>query len=469
MKVIRVNIDPNGIHFSSKETCRCGRRRSVVDPQESSNSASIFLTAYHWTYLLTWLNSSPVSPPITPRKSPSKAAHVSSRTLPSHLNRLLEIHNSIEQAISVTLATSSLIITPSSGKERSMPNPDGKITSGYMASVINHVGFADSGASRRCSVDDLSRLVWLWEWDEAELPTKALRSHEAVNDDPFVETPKDWLRGGTGIIVSQTTHLSRSISKRVPAYGIGVWIDSTAKGMAAIGQWTGGAPKRRKQLTERLNKWVDFHTKERVKERETSRASSPTPSPIPNIPFAALPRLPFSNVPSTPTSARARSLLDTPSSRPSLLRSPLKKPFPSSSIPFPATPSSSASSSSTPVHSRPTSPIKGPQFGDDPFTRPVTPDTPRQNNAAMPQTPSTSSRRQALLERIRLKSLSATPKKAEGSVQIVQKGVDGVEVERTIGPEEVRRRLLLGRLPGVAEAIWMCVDFLLIHATSTAG
>lgn len=397
---------------------------------------------------------SPVSPPVTPRKSPSKSGDIHGRTLPSHLSRLLEIHNSIEQALSVCLATSSVIITPSSGKERNSPYLDGKINSGYMANVINNVGFADSGASRRCSIEDLSRLVWLWEWNGADLPTKELRSLEAVNDDPFVETPKDWMRGGTGLIVSQTTHLSRAASKRIPAYGIGVWIDSSAKGMAAIGHWTGGAQKRRRQLTDRLQKWVELHTKERVKERETSRASSPTPSPVPNIPFAALPRLPFSNAPATPTSARARSLLDTPS-RPSLLRSPVKKSFPSSSIPFPATPSSSASSASTPVSSRPTSPIKALQSNDDPFARPVTPDTTRQNAAAVPQTPSTASRRQALLERIRLKSLTGTPKKVDGSVQIKQKGLDGTEVEKTIGPEEVRRRLLLGRLPGVADAIWM--------------
>lgn len=69
-----------------------------------------------------------------------------------------------------------------------------------------------------------------------------------------------------------------------------------------------------------------------------------------------------------------------------------------------------------------------------------------------PQTPTTS-RRQALYERIRQKSLSASPTKASSSE------VTGGKLTRDqmlkMGQEEMRRRCLLGRLGGVAESVWM--------------
>jgi hypothetical protein len=58
------------------------------------------------------------------------------------------------------------------------------------------------------------------------------------------------------------------------------------------------------------------------------------------------------------------------------------------------------------------------------------------------------------MERVRLKSLT-TPSK--GSVQITTRNSAGEEVNRIIGPEDVKRRLLLGRLGNVADAVWMCV------------
>jgi hypothetical protein len=317
-----------------------------------------------------------------------------------------------------------------------------------MPNVVNHVSLAESGSARRCSIEDLSRLVWLWEWDGQALPSKEDRSFEAINDDPFVEIVKDWQRGGRGLIVTETTHSSRSHPKRVPAYGIGIFIDSSAKGMVAIAQWTGNSQHRRRLLSERLSQWVELHTKERVKQRENSQASSPTPLAVPNIPFSALPRLSSFNAALNSTSAQVRSLLDSPS-RAGLFKSPTKKPFPTSSIPFPNTPSSLSSS---PASSRPVSPVKALRTSDDPFARPITPDTPRQSSG-IPQTPSTS-RRQALIERVRLKSLNSTPT-VKGSMQIKMRTANGAEIDLTIGPEEVQRRLLLGRLPSVAEAIWM--------------
>lgn len=69
-----------------------------------------------------------------------------------------------------------------------------------------------------------------------------------------------------------------------------------------------------------------------------------------------------------------------------------------------------------------------------------------------PSTPSTS-RRQALYDRVRLKSLTSTPVKAK-SAQVVGGKLTRDQIQK-LGQEEIRRRCLLGRLGGVAESTWM--------------
>jgi len=135
-----------------------------------------------------------------------------------------------------------------------------------MPNVINHISLANAGHVRRCTLEDLSRLVWLWEWDGESLPDAGASSLEAVNDDPFVEVPKDWRRGGSGIVVTQTLHSSRAHCKRVPAYGIGIEVNTFGKGMSSIAQWTADARKRREMIAHRLESWVDVSPKQLTKE-----------------------------------------------------------------------------------------------------------------------------------------------------------------------------------------------------------
>ncbi|KAG5643773.1 hypothetical protein DXG03_009652 [Asterophora parasitica] len=78
----------------------------------------------------------------------------------------------------------------------------------------------------------------------------------------------------------------------------------------------------------------------------------------------------------------------------------------------------------------------------------------------VPQTP-TSSRRQALYDRIRQRSLTASPTKAPSSE--VKGGKLTREQMMRMGQEEMRRRCLLGRLGGVAESVWM------LFSTPVAG
>ena len=141
---------------------------------------------------------------------------------------------------------------PSAGKDGISKTP-----CGYMPNVINHISLASTGNVRRCTIEDLSRLVWLWEWDGESLPEAGASSLEAVNDDPFVDIPKDWRRGGSGIIITQTFHASRPLAKRVPAYGIGIEVETFGRGMSAIAQWSADAGKRRQEVAHRLENWVD--------------------------------------------------------------------------------------------------------------------------------------------------------------------------------------------------------------------
>lgn len=220
----------------------------------------------------------------------------------------------------------------------------------------------------------------------------------------------------------------------------------------------------------------------------------PDSDPVPNIPLADLPPLPATARPSnltrllassSPKSPSSSSILATPSSPiPFPFRSPTKSPtkrplgqpqyaipFPTTSssrvgtpsknsVPFPCTPSSRHRPDSTfdlltPTSSRtPSSSFSTPSASSSVPSTPVHQKGP--TAATVPATP-TSSRRQALYERVRQKSLLATPTKAAP-------GLDGKTPRMTkdqllkLSQEETRRRCLLGRLGGVAESIWMWVD-----------
>ena len=343
------------------------------------------------------------------RTAPSGRVRPNMKTssLPPHLLRLWNLHTSVEQALSIALATASTGLMTSPSKA---PVKDGANSStGKMINLINHLGLEGLGHSVRCTVDDLSRLVWLWEWDGEVFPEHPRSVGSAVEDleggNPFIVTSKDWTRGGMGLILTPTTHFSRALGKRVPAYGIGIQVDSLKGGMSSIARWTASSEDRRAEIASRLARWVQVYSERR------NRNPPSTPTATPNIPFASLPAL-------GPSIAAQR-----PSST-----SPIK--FPSSKAKL-----------------------------DDPFVRPHTPETPHQQPDAPPVTPSSSSRRAALFERVRLKSLTTPSKSAKGSIEITVRSADGKESIREIGASEIKRRCLLGRLGGVAEAVWMSVVF----------
>ncbi|KAH9939891.1 hypothetical protein B0H21DRAFT_812427 [Amylocystis lapponica] len=306
------------------------------------------------------------------------------------------------------------------------------------------------------------------------------------DDNPFLDdkpalAPKDWTRGGMSFVISQTTHFSKSAGARVPAYGIGIEVEMDIDkdlrgGMAAVARWTAASETRRKEVRAKLERWAQLHTSK---------------SSIPTLPLADLPPLPVTQKPSkltrllasaSPKSPSSSYILATPSSptrssSKSSSKSPAKKPH-DFAVPFPITPSSRASTPSknslafpqtpsshharsdsltsllTPSSSRtPSLSGRSTPTSDYASSLPSTPVHQRGSNATtVPQTPTSSSRRQALYERVRQRSLTATPTKgAPGATP----GTMTKDQLLKLSQEEMRRRCLLGRLGGVAESVWM--------------
>ena len=174
----------------------------------------------------------------------------------------------------------------------------------------------------------------------------------------------------------------------------------------------------------------------------TRASRSPTKSPTKKLREFAVP------FPATPSS-RAGTPFGTPSTN-RILKTPS-----TNRILFPQTPSSRHSRADdlrTPTSAR-TPSLSGretPTASDD--SVPSTPTHQRGPNATtVPQTP-TSSRRQALYERVRQRSIQNTPTKANPTGAPMSK-----DQLLKLSQEEMRRRCLLGRLSGVAESVWMYV------------
>ncbi|KAJ6509956.1 hypothetical protein C8R47DRAFT_1003480 [Mycena vitilis] len=384
-----------------------------------------------------------------------KAAESRPLELPPHLSRLCTIHTGLQHALSHALATCA--VSPTSD-------------TGIVRNVLNNLSLSTySGLSTQFEVADLRRLCWVWEWDGIALPLKA-SSSSAEDDNPFLDdqpAQKDWTRGAMGIVLSPATHHSRVEGKRTPAYGIGIEVEMDIDkdmlgGMAAVARWTAAGESRRQAFREKVDKWVMLHA---------------GVNPVPPIPCADLPRL----SPSTKTTSLTRTLASLspkaslspfklPATPSSPSRSPSKSktvphpfaiPFPltsgggaksptKSSMPFPQTPSRLNRNA---AELTPRTPKTSVSSISEALPQPSTPVHQRGGTAeTIPQTP-TSSRRAALYERLRQRSLSASPTKAASSE------VKGGKLTRDqmlkMGQDELRRRCLLGRLGGIAESVWM--------------
>ncbi|KAJ7818907.1 hypothetical protein B0H14DRAFT_3111438 [Mycena olivaceomarginata] len=398
------------------------------------------------------LRTVPQSHHITP---PRKAADSRNPQLPPHLFRLYVIHTGLQHALSHALATCAVPPTSDTGIVRNV------LTT---LSLSTYCGLSTQ-------LDDLRRLCWIWEWDGITMPLTL-----TAEDD----NPRTGHGVAMGIVLSPSTHHSKVDGKRVPAYGIGVEVEmdidkDMAAGMAAVARWTGAGESRREAFLEKLNSWLMLH---------------PGIAPVPPVPRADLPRLSAS----TKTTSLTRTLASlSPKSSLSPFKLPAPPPSPSRSpskskaapqlfaIPFPFT---SGSGSKSPTKST----IAFPQSPSSRLQRPeteLTPRTPRTSISpvaevllqlsvhqrgptaeTVPKTPS-SSRREALYERLRRRSLSSSPTKAASSE--VKGGKLTRDQRLKTGQDELRRKCLLGRLGGIAEGVWMRVHTYRMFSTPASG
>lgn len=126
-----------------------------------------------------------------------------------------------------------------------------------------------------------------------------------------------------------------------------------------------------------------------------------------------------------------------------------------SSVQFPKTPSRRALLDNLTGLLTPKTPSTSPSKTESSDSLPSTPVHQRGSNATtFPQTPS-SSRRLALYERIRQKSLTSSPVKTPSKSKDITGGKLSRDQLLKLSQEEMRRRVLLGRLEGVAESVWM--------------
>ncbi|CAA7259548.1 unnamed protein product [Cyclocybe aegerita] len=392
------------------------------------------------------MRTAPPTPP--PTKSRSKSEN-QKQPLPRPLTRLHNLHTALQHALSHALATCAI-----------SPTADSSI----VRNVLNHISLTTySGFSTSFELDDLKRLCWLWEWDGYSLEGTQKKEEE---DNPFLEsysnTPtSDWTRGSMGLIISPATHYSKVDRKRVPAYGIGIEVEmdidkDMESGMAAVARWTAGSDKRRSEFLTKLERWVEIHK---------------DGSSIPNVPLAAIPELSASKVSaltrtlaSCSPSAASSIKLPGPPSSPS--RSPTKRSAREFAISFPGDLSSTSPRKKSTVlfpqtpsrHQRvagpPDTPSSAASSPSKDSSIPSTPVHQRISNDTPVQTP-TSSRRQALYERVRQRSLSSSPTKVQRHSILVSPTKMTRDQLLKLSQDQMRRRCLLGRLGGVAESIWM--------------
>ncbi|KAI1796244.1 hypothetical protein LXA43DRAFT_970127 [Ganoderma leucocontextum] len=449
--------------------------------------------------------------PSTTRSKLKAEAETDPNSLPDHISRLHKIQTALQHALSHALATCAVSPSEETGIVRNVLN---HMALGAYTGLTSNINVDD--LKRLC-------WLWEWDGkalpSKAGASAREGKAKEDEEENPFLDDakpaaqapPKDWIRGAMGIVISQATHHQRSTASRVSVYGIGIEvemdIDKDMKGgMAAVARWTAGSENRRKAVLTKLRQWVKLHEKEDA---------------VPPIPTADLPSLPPTQKPSnltrllatsSPKSPSASSILAAPqppgSPTRSASRSPSKSPSKKdrdSVVPFPATPSSRLGTptanrifktpSADRIFKTPSTDriFKTPStnrilFPKTPSSRhstasdrdPSTPtsartpslsgcETPTASDKSLPSTPvhqrgpdastvpqtPTSSRRQALYERVRQRSLQNTPTKVNPSGAPLSKD----ELFK-LGQEEMRRRLLLGRLSGIAESVWMFVPSL---------
>ncbi|KAG8859163.1 hypothetical protein FRC20_011881 [Serendipita sp. 405] len=411
-----------------------------------------------------------IGTPIPSRLSTSKTTKPS-EALPEEHRHLIAVHTALEQGMSVALATAQI-----------SPDPD----TGRVPAVLNHLSLQERGLGVRLTVEDLKKLCWIWEWDGETVP-------ELLTNRMSISPEKPVINGK-----------NKDGKKKKNAKKVDEDDDSDVEGEI---------------ITEdpEVNPFVT-----KPKSLEADEDNPPTPLPMADLPPLpkppAVPKLvqmitsstprkltfpspsqfptPLKSLPSTPSSSHKNTL-----EGPSKDSDGFKIPFPVIPGEGPVTPhgprpigvpsSGSSAGAVTPSSGR-SKGIRTPSFGkaaaklaaaytptsdgrvtptsghrDEGSSVPTTP-----TNAIASSVPNTvetpaSARRAALYERIRARSESEGESSKKTAVTASVRSAEKLsarKVVKMVGPEELRRRCILGRLGTIAEAVWM-----LFSATGGTG
>lgn len=389
--------------------------------------------------------SSLIYPPVSPGPSPHK-------TLPPALQSLLLLHRSLSVTLSLHLATHPPVLPPPTVAQRKR-DPNGLLEEEVvLEKVANYEGISgiretvENGAGRNFALEDLKRLAWLYEWDGEALPTSAfslgpalLSSSSRIADKA---SPSSSLMNLTITPTRTLARISRAETQTY-CFNLALTLSAITGGVTgAVGRWSSRAEERDLEFRRRLDRWVELC---QIQESEVGDEGDVPLWKVRLTPMKRLEPLPGSMMataaglaPKSPSSLRPAPAQISIRKDSTTMSSPARILFP------PAFASASASSltSSSATSSPPTTPV-----------------------GTVKEALSVSARRQALRDRIAAKSAAASstnflsnPTETRSDAQVFLE--DSARVGRAgkallLDRDELKRRSILSRLSGVAEAVFM--------------
>ncbi|KAH9899730.1 hypothetical protein C8Q73DRAFT_638666 [Cubamyces lactineus] len=448
----------------------------------------------------------PPTPSTVTRRKTNKDIDPSS--LPDHIARLHNIQTALQHALSHALATCAVAPSEDTGVVRNVLN---HMSLGAYSGLTTKIDVDD--LKRLCWLwewDGKAKARDVEEEDEEDNPF--LDDAKPAPSPPSKDWQRGAMGFVISQTTHHAKSAGARIPAYGIGIEVEMDIDKDMKGgMAAVARWTTGSEARRKEVLHKLHQWAKLHADDKVVPQLPMADLPPLPSSAAKP--SNLTRLLASSSPKSPAAASILAAPECPgspsrSSKAELLRSPTKK-VREFAVPFPVTPSanrigtpttnrilktpstnrilgtpSSSRTQGTPATSRvlgtpsanrllfPQTPSSRHSRSDADLRTPTsarTPslagsETPTSSDTSVPSTPvhqrgpdattvpqtPTSSRRQALYDRIRARSVQNTPTKANPTGAPMSK-----DLLLKLSQEEMRRRCLLGRLGGVAESVWM--------------
>lgn len=209
--------------------------------------------------------------------------------LPPHLANLLALHKSFDLALSLHVATHPPVLPPLDTSLIPLHEYGLKPLDINLEALTNYVALkpmVEKSCGKRFGLSELKRLMWLWQWNQAELsPEISTVRRSAQDNNPFVDDPLPTDSHKSPNLtacynVTPTRTIDTTTSRRVHTYGFGIRVTLTpreaasycntlhagsdsygnaGKAVGAVARWSAGSEARCKEVERRLWAWVDKH------------------------------------------------------------------------------------------------------------------------------------------------------------------------------------------------------------------